>query len=327
MRSFKPIAYSVLNNIRGQFLYFARFIMEQKIDILIILDAFSSECYISPLLHFLQIPIINLRFDSVNEYDTLPKKLNKTFYKCRYPENWEMLKNWRKEGRVGIFHGVWTHEPRDRRVMKEEYLGLNARIYNILYRSQPDAYLLGFEPYTDPSPFNYSLFMRHIDHINEAKTKGYDHVELYKKGTYLFPSGDPWIIPYAPNKSFKVLICGQPKNGAIELRSHDIADFCEKHMFYNQFERGFNYHPNKNADLSRHYDFCNDCALDNYILTEYCKKYKKHFWNTWDFIFNQLKNDLFENGHGFLFPNKKNILSEMYEHESALVTNSRSTGL
>ena len=55
-------------------------------------------------------------------------------------------------------------------------------------------------------------------------------------------------------------------------------------MYYNQFDRPFNFHPNKCADEAKHYDTCNDCALDYYILSEYCKKYKKGFWQTWDFI-------------------------------------------
>jgi hypothetical protein len=327
LRSFKPVAHSLQNSIRGQFLYFTRLVIEKRIDLLIIIDAFSGERFVDPLVQFLGIPIINLRYDALNSYEDLPKKLDKLqFYKCKYPDSWEKLQILKKHGKIGLFHAPWAHEPRDRRVMKEEYLGLNARIYNIIQAAQPHVYLIGFEPYTDPAPFNNNLYMRHIDHIIEAKKNGYDHVDLYHKNIYLFLDGDPWIIPYMANKSFKTLICGEFKK-SIKLYAYDIDEYCQKHMFYNQFERPFNFHPNKYANEDLYYDFCNDCSLDALILEKYCLAKRKDFQKTWQFLRTQIKNDLCENGHGFLFIGNKRVISTMYQHESALIENSRSTGL
>ena len=322
----KPIAHTFLNQVRGQLMYIIRFVVESGISTLVLLGPFGSYKYLGALQKIIKIPILYLlpnKDKPAFSYLEYKSSVNRQQYISSYPLDWSELY---KIPNYGLFCAGWNmRDVEDGRPTQSHYLGIYSKIYNILYFAKPTYYLLGFEPYIGPHE-DIALLPKYKRDIDLSQKLGYDHVAARKKEKWLYFSGETWLIPYGANKATRFLIFGRFSQ-PIKLTLYDIADCGEKMMYYNEFDRGFNLHPNKFADIVRHYDYCNDCALDAYILENYCKKYKTEFWHIWDYLKNEINNNLFIEGHGLLFSNKKDILLDMFRHESALIANCRFSGL
>jgi hypothetical protein len=328
MRSFKPIAHTFLNQVRGQLMYMIRFVIESKINTLVLLGPFGSHKYLNLLQRLIKIPIIYLlplsnKNFSYDDYNRILEDKS-AIYKIGmfgYPKKWEELS---KLSNYGIFCSGWNMSyEQNERPTQSHYIGIYSKIYNIITAAKPSAYLLGFEPYIGPHD-DIAILPRYQLDVELARKNGYDCLSERKKGKWLYFSGNLWIIPYGTNKATRFLIFGKD---SINIKTYDVAECSEKMMYYNEFDRGFNLHPNKFANRERHYDFCNDCALDSWILQLYCNIYKMEFWKTWDYIQNEINNNLFIDGHGLLFSNKKDILVDMFRQESAIISNVRFSGL
>jgi hypothetical protein len=328
VRFFKPIAITRELRHRSQFLYLLRYILTSRLKYLIIIDSITIEKYLGFLCKLVPISVIQFKKDSNNKFSNVPHVAG--FYEYNYPTKWADLQRFDTMGKWGIFCPVWNYSEVGRRLLKEEFLGAAARIYCIIKEAAPHSYLLGFEPHIDTFEFNKNAFSKMLPLMNLAKKIGYDPMIFYNKGIYLFFAGDPWIIPYGPNKAFKTLIYSECRainreadNFSPPLEKYNIADYCEKHMYYNMFDRGLNLHPNKYANKEKHYDYCNDCAQDAYILSMYCEIYKRTFWEIWEFVTKLFDCNLFSNGHGLLFEKNKELLVDMYQYESAIINNTR----
>ena len=327
MRFFKPIIINESIRARSQFIYLMRYVLTSRLSCLVIIDNIHIEKYLSILCKLLPIYIIRYTSASTNKF-YIPKTAG--YYEFGYPTKWEDLRNLDKLGKWGMFCPVWNYEAVGRRLLKEEFLGSAARTYCMVAAAAPYSYLVGFEPHIDIFEFNDAAFSKMEPLMKKAKKIGYDPMPLYNKGIYLFFSGEPWLIPYGPNKAFKTLIYSEcrapnasPDKFILSLEKYVIKDYCERLMWYNMFDRGLNLHTNKYADKAKYYDYCNDCAMDSYIIQMYCETYKRLFWEIWDFISKIFNCEFFERGHGLLFSQDKSLIIDMFQYESAVISNTR----
>lgn len=145
------------------------------------------------------------------------------------------------------------------------------------------------------------------DSFARSKKNGIDFVKNYSKRQLEYFDGTVDLQPWPGEKSTETRLITNGK----KIKNWGTPEKYESVLFYyNKIERPA-YHKNPNADYSIGFDLCNDCAIENYIWTEYSKKFpqgfKKYGPRVRDLVLKLSKNthrSLIRQCHG-LDPNKR----------------------
>jgi hypothetical protein len=141
-----------------------------------------------------------------------------------------------------------------------------------------------------------------------------------------FLKGDLWIIPYGPEKLEICMLYGKGEQLKVqeynlEVQEYNLKELGQKLMHYQSFDRCFYLHEHKL--LGNDTDLCNDCALEEHIYNNYCKKYNKNLNIIYKKIKHALKDNLIDRGHGIMKSEDKNQLSKIFSYELAVLYNIR----
>jgi hypothetical protein len=163
-----------------------------------------------------------------------------------------------------------------------------------------------------------SIFKTISDYKNYTEYQSnetYPINSVYKSLKINFFDGNLWISPYAHPKAVSLFLCGSDYK---KNKLWNFNNIINKYMYYSAFIRPFSFIKNKNADISKKYDNCNDCALSDYIITNYVAKYSEHqsnqnnsdYKNIFNVLFSNIKNNSLE--HGLIFKNNISRLQDVY---------------
>uniref|UniRef100_A0A6C0BBT6 Cap-specific mRNA (nucleoside-2'-O-)-methyltransferase n=1 Tax=viral metagenome TaxID=1070528 RepID=A0A6C0BBT6_9ZZZZ len=103
--------------------------------------------------------------------------------------------------------------------------------------------------------------------FNEAITNGIDFIADYKKKKFVFFDGIMYLQCFPRYKSTETRLVSDK----MEIREYDMNDYESKLYYYNTIKRGYQLHENNNAGVVEGFDYCNCCAKENYLWTDYLK--------------------------------------------------------
>lgn len=153
-----------------------------------------------------------------------------------------------------------------------------AQQMNWMFIMKPALSMLKFRHpyYEDNSAFN-RLHRRepYRSEFARAKANGIDFVTNQKNKKLIYLMGEIEIQPWAPKSSTESrLIVAHP----FELFDYGhISDWENKYFYYTAVARAYGHYINPNANLEIGFCNCNDCAVENYIWTQYLSKYETGF--------------------------------------------------
>ena len=103
-----------------------------------------------------------------------------------------------------------------------------------------------------------------------AKDLGIDFADNFNKKKLVFFDGVINLQAFAGKNSTETRLVTDCR----KLRDYSGPEEYEAKLFYyNKIERGFIKHENSNADKQIGFDYCNDCAIENYLWMQYIQKY------------------------------------------------------
>jgi hypothetical protein len=127
-------------------------------------------------------------------------------------------------------------------------------------------------PYGTDKNIKYDMYMEEFKY---SKKLGIDFLDGHKKHIFKFCKSEIYLQAWAGQSSSEIRMYVEKKN-INKLITYDINDI-EGRMFYlNLIDRTWHLHKNENASKKLCFCYCNDCALENLIWTEYISKYD-HF--------------------------------------------------
>jgi hypothetical protein len=104
-----------------------------------------------------------------------------------------------------------------------------------------------------------------------AKKYGVDFEANCKVKSLTYLKGDIYVQAFAGPSSAETRLLIEEK-----LENFDygqLGPFENKMFYFNNIERCYKMHENKNADRTIGFDHCNDCALENLIWEDYVSKH------------------------------------------------------
>jgi len=167
---------------------------------------------------------------------------------------------------------IRTNSEEDNKPSNLDILWNNSMMFNFIKTLQPIKSMLKFR----------TLFDDTINFIPEtirkdfelSKKNGIDFLETVslinsnKKFIIKMPKGKLYIQPWAAKSSTETRLI-ITKNNIDTIKEYDNKAIEEKLFCYNTIVRTLIKHENKNSDKQLNFCHCNDCALENKILTEY----------------------------------------------------------
>lgn len=160
------------------------------------------------------------------------------------------------------------------------------------FYSQPDNVFLDF---ANKEPYKKDFEI--------AKNCGIDFIENFRAGKKLeFFDGELQILPWNNKKSTETRLVTRCKTTKI----YYPREYENKFSYYNNISRWAIMHNNNNICEEIGFDYCNDCALENFIWESYFLRYG-HIHenrNVIDFVkslTNHIGVSLLKNGHGWFY--------------------------
>jgi hypothetical protein len=136
-------------------------------------------------------------------------------------------------------------------------------MFNWITILQPELSMLKFRiPY-----YNTKFGFNKEPAFETSKKYGIDFVQDYKDHILRLPKAKLYIQPWAPITSTEVRAVIKKKDLS-NIHEYDITEIEEKMCYYNVVDRSWKFKPNNNASKKHKFCHCNDCALENKILTE-----------------------------------------------------------
>lgn len=111
-----------------------------------------------------------------------------------------------------------------------------------------------------------SVLEDNVPDIMIAKESGYDVIGDYKKDKYRFFKGDAYLQAFAGKSSTETRLIFE---GVPELVEYNAAEYEERFMYFNCYDRSVILFDNPDADVNLRFDLCHDCALERYIWLQY----------------------------------------------------------
>ena len=108
-----------------------------------------------------------------------------------------------------------------------------------------------------------------------SKKNGIDFPKNYMNNEFYMSKSELFIQPWAGISSTELRMYIN-KNDINNIIKYNVELIEDKFYYYNSINRSWVCHSNNNADKSLHFCYCNDCALENKILTEYNKNNVKN---------------------------------------------------
>jgi SAM-dependent methyltransferase len=106
----------------------------------------------------------------------------------------------------------------------------------------------------------------HPEDFKQAKEFGIDFESDYMNRRFTMCKGKLYIQAWAPQPSGELRLHVDRENLG-EFVSYDIQEIEDKMMYFNSINRSWVWHPNENANKELGFCHCNDCALENKILS------------------------------------------------------------
>jgi hypothetical protein len=305
-KTFKPVLFTYN---RAYLDTLIRFITESDIDLLIIANKKIESVVLNLLIELFNISIIVL-----GDYKEKIKTIdNKNIYHISKID-FTIPKGFNS----GLFY---TYQDS---VKAEIVLCEYVNMYNMITMMKPNYYLLQFTIFSMNSRYNKidinkMLCEKEYKNINKK-------INIVSNEDVTFLKGDLWIIPYGPEKLEICMLYGKGEQLKVqeynlEVQEYNLKELGQKLMHYQSFDRCFYLHEHKL--LGNDTDLCNDCALEEHIYNNYCKKYNKNLNIIYKKIKHALKDNLIDRGHGIMKSEDKNQLSKIFSYELAVLYNIR----
>jgi hypothetical protein len=147
----------------------------------------------------------------------------------------------------------------------------HAQQYNWLTIMKPISAMLKFRHpfYEDTNEQFYANITGNIkEDFDLAKYNGIDFIENYKTKKLDYFDGTIYLQPFGPKSSTESRLVTNCK----KIISYGLSStYDNKFFFHNNIARGYQLFKNPNADRKLGFDYCCDCALENYIWERYIK--------------------------------------------------------
>ena len=108
-----------------------------------------------------------------------------------------------------------------------------------------------------------------------SKKEGIDFIKNYMDDEFYMSKSELFIQPWAGRSSTEMRMHIN-REDINDIVKYDVSKIEDKFYYYNSINRSWVCHSNSNAEKELHFCHCNDCALENKILTEYDKKNVKN---------------------------------------------------
>lgn len=196
----------------------------------------------------------------------------------------------------------------------------NAMTYSWVRVIEPDFAMLKFHLlYPKDETLDFNVLREHFD---EAKQLGFDFEEQFNEtGEFSYFDGEIYLQAWnLPKGSESRLWLDKQTIVDNKMVVWPFIHYDESFAFYNKMVRFGIFHRNENAQREIGFDYCNDCAIENVVLTEYIEKFKIksdvkfHVANISAVLGRRLINPGRAPAHGYLFRESPNIFDASKEY-------------
>ena len=144
-------------------------------------------------------------------------------------------------------------------------------MYNWINIIKPEESLLKIRmPYcTDDKNIDKSIYN---DEFKYSKKLGIDFMDNYKNNTFYMCKSQLYVQAWAGSSSSEIRMLINKKN-IKKIIKYDVKKIEGQLFYFNNMCRSWFMHNNANANKKYNLCYCNDCALENLIWTNYFKKF------------------------------------------------------
>jgi len=142
--------------------------------------------------------------------------------------------------------------------------------YNWIYELQPEISMFKMRlPFYNDGNTSVNKYSKdYKSSFNLSKKNGIDFIKNYNEEKFIFPKGiinvQAWS--HVTSTESRLIINKEDINNLV---NYDYKEYENRFLYYNGINRGYFYHTNPNSNKKLGFCHCNDCALENFIWTNY----------------------------------------------------------